>query len=57
MNRESFITCFECEYTYRSGEELVEKHVAILRDLGVALEPCDLDARKINVCPECFHDF
>jgi hypothetical protein len=57
VNQESFITCFECEYTYASAEELVEKHLAVLRDLGIEPMASDLVGAKIDVCPECSHDF
>lgn len=53
----TYITCFECEYSFATPEELVEKHVAVLRDMGIDPEPADLNPRKIHICPECSHDF
>lgn len=52
-----YITCPHCERDYRSGEELVELHLAALKDLGIEPEYRDGFSDSINVCPECSHDF
>jgi uncharacterized Zn finger protein len=54
--KQLYISCTECGEEY-TPESLVEKHLAILKDMGVVAHPQDRDPDKIFACPECTHDF
>lgn len=51
-----YMMCGHCEHDYKTGEELVELHLAALKDLGIDPEYRDLFPDSIRVCPECSHD-
>lgn len=50
-----FATCFECEYSF-TAEDLVEKHLAVIRGLGILPDERDFHPYMITICPECSSD-
>lgn len=50
-----FATCFECEYSF-TAEDLVEKHLAVIRGLGILPDERDFYPYMITICPECSSD-
>jgi hypothetical protein len=48
--------CFECFHVFRTADELIAAHRAVLEQIGSTLNP-RTDPEAIFSCPECSHDF
>lgn len=57
VNLMPYMTCFECGTEYATPQDLVERHLAVLAEIGIVEEPRDGLADTITVCPNCSHDF
>lgn len=52
-----YLVCYECGHVWRTEEELVADHTALLAEMKAPIHPDDHRAEKIYICPQCTHDF